>query len=413
MIKDDKESDQILSQEQFLLVTNQTPFYGESGGQMGDIGIIEGVNCKVKVLDTKKYLGKIIAHICVLESGSITIHDNITLTIDTDHRQQLRNNHSATHILHAALKNILGTHISQRGSLVSSKRLRFDISHNSAISPSVIIAIENEVNKIILANHEVHTVLMSTEDAIQNGATALFGEKYDDEVRVVSIGNTIDNANPSYSVELCGGTHVKYTGEIGLFKIVSESAISAGVRRIEAVTGNEVLEYLRAKDSMIQHISEVAKSSENEVISKLENIIQSKLSLEKNIAQLQEGTIVFTNDDISRLGHRVKDIVILGKIVKDMESNVVRNALQKSISSHPNMIGFILLSNNNKISLILSVGKKIHQKTCAKDLIQHISHKLLGHISGGGSNYIAQTGGLKSLNSNQIIEYIKHYIEQF
>jgi alanyl-tRNA synthetase len=231
LVQENKTIDTIsIKNAEFILLTNQTPFYGESGGQMGDIGTISSDNSKIRVIDTRKYLGNIHAHLCILEEGSIKLGDIITLKIDTEYRDDLRSNHSATHILHAVLREVLGTHITQKGSLVANDRLRFDISHPHAITDEQKTIIEDKVNAIIRKNSEVKTVLMSTEDAIEKGAMALFGEKYDSEVRVVSMG--VD-----YSVELCGGTHVKHTGDIGSFKILSESAIAAGVRRIEAITG--------------------------------------------------------------------------------------------------------------------------------------------------------------------------------
>jgi alanyl-tRNA synthetase len=229
----------------FILIANQTPFYGESGGQMGDIGTIILDHAHIKVTDTKKHLGNIHAHYCILEKGSINKGDIVTLKIDIVHRNNIRANHSATHILHAVLRETLGKHISQKGSLVAEHRLRFDISHPSSITQEQKILIEDKVNHIIMQNSEVKTVLMSTEDAITQGAMALFGEKYDSEVRVVSMGPRQHSDDQEYSIELCGGTHVKRTGDIGAFKIVSESAIAAGIRRIEAVTGHYVIDYCR------------------------------------------------------------------------------------------------------------------------------------------------------------------------
>ncbi len=207
--------------KKFTLITNQTPFYGESGGQMGDIGFINSEHGKIKVLDTLKYLGKIHGHICELEEGLVTENDEVKLTIDSYHRKYLRMHHSATHLLHAVLRSVLGNHITQKGSLVAHDRLRFDISHPNGLTSAEINLIEDKVNQIIVDNSPVHTKLMSTNSAIESGAMALFGEKYENEVRVVSIGNENDKENP-YSFELCGGTHVSRTGDIGIFKIVSD-----------------------------------------------------------------------------------------------------------------------------------------------------------------------------------------------
>jgi alanyl-tRNA synthetase len=297
----------------FILITNQTPFYGESGGQMGDIGSIISDNAKIKVTDTKKYLGNIFAHYCNLESGSVSKGDIVTLKIDIEHRDNIRANHSATHILHAVLREVLGKHVTQKGSLVAEDRLRFDISHPNAISLEDRAIIEDKVNKIIRENSEVKTVLMSTEDAISKGAMALFGEKYDSEVRVVSMGlkNTDEN---EYSVELCGGTHVSHTGDIGSFKIISENAIAAGVRRIEAVTGVHVIDYLRQTEALLTNIVDTLKVGRAEVLEKLTSLIESNKASEKALSELKIGAMTYNK---SKAEAEVKKISLMCQMLTE------------------------------------------------------------------------------------------------
>ena len=406
LIQDGKEVDTISHNKQFVLLTNQTPFYGESGGQMGDIGFAKAANCKIRITDTKKHLGKLISHICVLEKGYVSANNKVQLTINREHRQNLRNNHSATHILHAVLKNILGSHVTQKGSLVAEKRLRFDITHNNALNSQMIGKIEDEVNRIILANYDVKTVLMPTDQAIKEGATALFGEKYDEEVRVVSMGDQGD-ADNQYSIELCGGTHVSNTGEIGIFKIISESAIGAGIRRIEAITGQEVIEYLRNKELLLNNISSMFKSTENELISKVESINQRKLELESELKQLRINELVISNADIDNIRVKSSNINIVGKEIKDTDPSIVRAALEVSVAKHSKLVAFYYINNDSKISLIISVSKDISNNISAKELIQTISLQMTGKQSGGGNNLIAQTGGFHKTDIYETIESIK------
>ncbi|MDX1703556.1 MAG: alanine--tRNA ligase, partial [Altererythrobacter ishigakiensis] len=244
LVRDGEEVQSATSGEEVVILTNQTPFYGESGGQTGDVGTIsttEGLNAEVS--DTSKPLGRLHAHHAKLKAGSIAVGDTVHLEVDVERRDRIRANHSATHLVHAALRNTLGDHVTQKGSLVADDKLRFDFSHLKPLTPEEIAEIEAEVNAEIRANEPVSTRLMSPEDAVDAGALALFGEKYGEEVRVLSMGRASDGGR-NYSVELCGGTHVKATGDIGVFRIVSEGAVSSGVRRIEALTGEAAREWL-------------------------------------------------------------------------------------------------------------------------------------------------------------------------
>lgn len=404
--------------ENVIIITNQTPFYGESGGQMGDIGTITGQNFVAKVLDTKKYLS-IHAHICKIEKGASKINDIVLLEIDEQHRKSLKAHHSATHILHAILREVLGHHVTQKGSLVSSDRLRFDISHPKALSKEEIKLIEDKVNEAIVNNYTVHTVLMSSEDAINSGAMALFGEKYESEVRVVSIGeekNLVD-PNGSLSVELCGGTHVNRTGDIGYFSIISESAIASGVRRIEAVCGRAAAMLARENDDILQNISDILKSTKNELISKTEALLSSKKALEKEVMSLKIDQITFSESYIKNNALKAGNYYIICKILDDFDTKAMRIAAEDMSKNHDNLLVIFISKNKfksddskkqaeetgTKLSIIVSASKEASQKLSASDIASNIA-ALLGGTGGGGSKTLAQSGANFDATKLQNIE---------
>lgn len=380
-------------QTKFILVTNQTPFYGESGGQMGDIGICTSDNCKIKITDTKKYLGKIHAHICVLESGYIEVDNPVTLTIDNEYRNQLKANHSATHVLHAVLREVLGNHVTQKGSLVASDRLRFDFSHPGSLGASEIAKIEDKVNRIIFGNSSVKTALMQSDEAIKAGAMALFGEKYDDEVRVVSLGD-------EYSVELCGGTHVSRTGDIGPFKILSESAIASGIRRIEAITGSEVLKYVRSSDEMIANLSELLKSSRGEIQEKVESLVNSRKNLEKELKALKMAGLSFTKERIEKEAIKVSvGLSLIVDVIDSGDPKIMREAAESASKLSNQLIVVLASSDSGKVSLVTSVSGKISSTHNAANLVKEIAAKI-GLKGGGGSPTLAQAGGVSDFDLN-------------
>ena len=402
LISGEKLEDKIIKPyEKFILLSNQTPFYGESGGQIGDKGLIYNNNFKAKVIDSKKFLGKLIAHICVLESGLVKTGDDVILKIDSNYRQNLRNNHTCTHILHGVLRNKLGNHISQKGSLVASDKLRFDINHIESISKNMLIEIENEVNKIILGNYEVKTILMTQEKAIEEGAMALFGEKYDDEVRVVSI---IGLTGDKYSIELCGGTHVSHTGQIGLFKIISEISIAAGIRRIEAITGQYVINYLREKEDIISIITGNLKVSENELIDKVSLLNEQKQNIEKQLNNVLINQLVIPKEEIETKSQLAGNIKIFGKIVKNVNIANAKSALETMSAQNEKLAIFYLIDNDGKYSLMLSSSKDI--ATDSVSIVKKISIALGGKGTGGGNNFFAQTGGFTNCDLTIISKII-------
>jgi len=390
LVTDNEPTEQITDQgTKFTLISNQTPFYAESGGQMGDIGSIFSDNAKIKVLDTKKYLGKIYAHICVLEEGMIAVGENITLKINANYRNELRANHSATHILHAVLREALGSHVAQKGSLVASDKFRFDFSHHNALKESEIKFIEDKVNQLIRDNTEVKTVLMSTEDAIDQGAMALFGEKYDSEVRVVSMAD-------SYSFELCGGTHVKRTGDIGCLKILSESAIASGIRRIEAVTGRYITDYIRESDSLIANLADMLKAGRGEVQDKVESLIESKKSLEKELKKLKMSSISYDKHRIEKEQILLKEgLHLLYNHIEDADPKLLREVAENASKLSQDIVVVLTSKIDSKASIIVAVSPNSPIK--ASDLIRKLADAS-GLKGGGGSDALAQAGGVTEQN---------------
>jgi alanyl-tRNA synthetase len=392
LVKNGKKTEQISDLEsKFILVANQTPFYGESGGQMGDIGIIESANCKIKVVDTVKFLGKITGHVCELIEGVVKYDDEIKMLINVDYRNHLKAHHTVTHILHAVLRETLGSHVTQKGSLVAKDKLRFDISHPQAISKQEIKSIEEKVNKIITDNSKIITQLMPAEEAINAGAMALFGEKYDSEVRVVSLGDNAKNNLP-YSFELCGGTHVSRTGDIGIFKITSEGAIASGIRRIEAVCGKFAFREIATSEELLEQISGSLKCNKSELIQKIDNLVTSKRELEKQIEKMQINSLMLSTDEIANSADIIKNGKLLYKQINDpFNPGIIRMAAENLAQAHDNLVVIFASKANNKLSLVISISKQIsghyNAGTISKDLATFVGG------SGGGKALLAQAGG--------------------
>ncbi|WP_292557058.1 alanine--tRNA ligase-related protein, partial [Mesorhizobium sp.] len=290
LVKDGKAVDSAAQGDTVAVIVNQTPFYGESGGQMGDTGIVSGEGFSIAITDTQKKADGLFVHLGRVASGTVKTGAAVELKVDHARRSRLRANHSATHLIHEALREVLGTHVAQKGSLVAPERLRFDISHNKPISADELEEVERMANEIVVQNSPVSTRLMSVDDAIAEGAMALFGEKYGDEVRVVSMGTGLHGAkaNRPYSVELCGGTHVRATGDIGLVRIVSDSAVAAGVRRIEALTGEAARKHLDEQDKRLKVIASTLKISPADVAARVEVLLEERKKLEKELTEARK-----------------------------------------------------------------------------------------------------------------------------
>ncbi|HHZ8353854.1 alanine--tRNA ligase [Morganella morganii] len=365
-----------------LVILDKTAFYAESGGQVGDTGVLSGNDAQFSVLDTQKY-GQAIGHAGRVVSGKLTVNHKITAKIDEERRNAIRLNHSATHLMHAALRQVLGEHVSQKGSLVNDKYLRFDFSHFEAMTPAQIREVEALVNAEIRKNEPVVTELMDLEDAKAKGAMALFGEKYDERVRVLSMGD--------FSTELCGGTHAARTGDIGLFRIVSESATAAGIRRIEAVTGTGALESVNQQSDALTSVAQLVKSDEAGVSEKVKAALDKIRSLEKELQQLKEQQAAQESSSMTKDAVSVNGVKLLVKQLTNAEPKMLRTMvddLKNQLSS-----GIIVLStiSDDKVSLIAGVTKDLTGKVKAGELVAFIAEQIGG--KGGGRPDMAQAGG--------------------
>lgn len=384
--------------DEVAIILNQTPFYGESGGQMGDSGIIETENAKITIADTQKALGTLHVHKGKILQGSIKTGETVTAAVNNNRRDSIRANHSATHILHAVLRNILGDHVTQKGSLVAEDKLRFDVANPKAITKKQLLQIEQKVNEIIRQNSEISTRVMTPDDAIKAGAMALFGEKYGDEVRVVHMGN-------DYSVELCGGTHVKRAGDIGLFKITSESAIASGVRRIEALTGQEAINFCNKTEEKLALVAASLKVSTDDVNSRIDALIEERKKLEKDLAKTRKDAAMGSDgSDIEK--EEIGGVTFIGKNFGDIPPKDLRNIatdLQQKIGSGVVAVGS---SFGGKGSLIIAVTDDLVSKISAVDLVRS-SVEILGAKGGGGKPNFAQTGGTNADKVDDAISKVR------
>ncbi|HIE1617153.1 TPA: alanine--tRNA ligase [Proteus mirabilis] len=368
--------------EEGIIFLDKTAFYAESGGQVGDKGLLIGKDSQFEVTDTQKY-GKAIGHIGKVISGSFIVNHKINAVIDVARRDAIRLNHSATHLLHAALRQVLGTHVTQKGSLVNDKYLRFDFSHFEAVKPEQLREIEDIVNAQIRLNSPVVTELMDLEDAKQKGAMALFGEKYEERVRVLTMGD--------FSTELCGGTHAARTGDIGLFRIMSESGTAAGIRRIEAITGATAIESVHEQSDLISLVAHAIKSDGSNLVEKIKTVQEKYRSLEKELQQLKDQQAA---QESSSLGSQAKNVKGIKLLVREL-NNVEPKMLRTMVDDLKNQLGsaIIVLStiSDGKVSLIVGVTKDLTAKIKAGELISFVAQKIGG--KGGGRPDMAQAGG--------------------
>ena len=414
LLKDNNEVDQLNSGEEGMIIVNQTPFYGESGGQVGDKGEINFGEFKFEVSDVQKKLGDLFVHYGKVKSGSIKTKQSVEMKIDVLRRDNIRAYHSATHLLHESLRRVLGTHVIQKGSLVEPERLRFDFSHMKPISSEEISKIETYVNSMVEKQSEVKTRLMTPKEAVDNGALALFGEKYGDEVRVLSMG---DEKNNYFSTELCGGTHVRNTGDIGKFKIISQSSIAAGVRRVEALRDKQLDDYLKNKEKLsglsAQKDEDYIKELSKKIIElggkpNLENEDQKGLikDLSKQLEQLSVKSIL---DDKSK--NIIKDEIINGiKIrlqkVQDLPPKDLRKLVDKGKKELNEGIIVVFASKDEKVGLAVGVTEKLINKYDAVNFAK-LGSEIIGGKGGGGRKDFAQAGGQDSSKIDEAIEKIK------
>ncbi|WP_349680341.1 MULTISPECIES: alanine--tRNA ligase [Kordiimonas] len=406
LVKDGARVDAAGEGDEVMVVTNQTPFYGESGGQMGDTGTFKGEAVDVTVTDTLKMVGALHVHKATVTKGDLKVGDTVEMHVDGERRAKLRANHSATHVLHEVLRRELGEHVTQKGSLVAPDRLRFDISHPKAMTEDELAAVEREVNRIIRENAAVETRLLSYDDAIEAGAMALFGEKYGDEVRVVSMGDEATSSKPHYSVELCGGTHVKRLGDIALFTILSEGGVSAGVRRIEALTGEAALEHLLGQQKLLKEAAAQVKSSPAELPERIAGLQADRKALERELSEAKKKAALGGGGASGPTAKDVGGIKFLGQVLDGVSPKDLRGLAddaKKSLGS--GAVAFVAV-NDGKAALLVGVTDDLTSSLSAVDLVR-AGVVALGGKGGGGRPDMAQAGGPDGANAAKALDAIE------
>ncbi|MDM9644280.1 alanine--tRNA ligase [Rhizobium sp. S163] len=391
------------------IVVNQTPFYGESGGQMGDAGVISSDNAKIEITDTQKRGEGLFVHTGTVVEGSVKAGDAVALTVDHARRSHIRANHSATHLLHEALREVLGTHVAQKGSLVTPDRLRFDVSHPKPMTAEELKVVEDMANEIILQNSPVTTRLMSVDDARAEGAMALFGEKYGDEVRVVSMGQGLHGAKTGkpYSIELCGGTHVSATGDIGLVRILGDSAVSSGVRRLEAVTGEAARAYLAEQDERVKALATSLKVQPADVLTRVEALMDERRKLEKELADAKRKLAMGGGQGASEEAVRdIAGVKFLGKAISGVDPKDLKGLADDGKASiGSGVVTLIGVSDDGKASAVVAVTADLVGRFSAVDLVR-VASAALGGKGGGGRPDMAQAGGPDGSKADEALEAV-------
>ena len=397
LYKNGQPVNQLADGDEGVVVLDHTPFYAESGGQVGDTGSIGAFEVK----DTQKIAGGGFAHSGKLKSGSLKTGDTVSAQIDVARREATKRNHSATHLLHSALRSVLGTHVTQKGSLVDDARTRFDFSHPQPVKPEEIAEIETQVNQAVLANVAVGATLMKYDEAIKSGAMALFGEKYGDQVRVLKMGE--------FSTELCGGTHVSRTGDIGLFKIVSEGGVAAGIRRVEAVTGAHALAYVQATENKLKDAAGLLRASPDDLAEKIQQALERAKTLEKELAALKGKLASSAGDDLSAQVKEIKGVKLLAAQVDGVDGNGLRTLMDQLKNKLGSAIILLGSSSDGKASLIAGVTADLTAKVKAGELVNFVAGQVGG--KGGGRPDMAQAGGTQPENLPKAIASVSAWVE--
>lgn len=399
--------------EKVDVIFNETIFYAESGGQVSDRGSIVNNEFTGKVINSNKIkLGNDInIFICNIEviSGELQTGEIVSQKLDLDYRKKISSHHSATHLLHETLRQKLGNHVAQKGSLVTDERLRFDFSHPKPIEEKKLQDIEDEVNNRILSNDDVSTKIMTQSKAIENGAIALFGEKYGDQVRVVSMGKSIDSNRNAWSVELCGGTHVKNTSEISTFKIISETGVSSGVRRIEAITNTAALKFYNSELNKIKTISSFLRTESSQVLKKIEQLILDNKNINKQLKQLKMNPLNIDNNSSNK--EKINDVIFEYNIFNEMMIRDLKPTAENILKNSESKIVCLISKIDNKASIVIAVNKDYTDKYSAVEMVKHVS-ETLGGKGGGGRPDMAQSGGSSPEKSDKALEMLKEYIRK-
>jgi alanyl-tRNA synthetase len=408
LVKDGAMVESAAEGEDVAIIVSQTPFYGESGGQQGDTGIISGDGFRAEVRDTLKKADGVFVHYAKLVSGALKVGAAAELAVDRKRRTGLRANHSATHLLHEAMRHVLGTHVAQKGSLVAPDRLRFDFSHPKPVSEAELAEVEAMANEIVLQNAPVTTRLMAVDDAIASGAMALFGEKYGDEVRVVSMGTALHGgkAGKAYSIELCGGTHARQTGDIGLVRIVSEGAVAAGVRRLEALTGDDARRHLDEQDRRLKAVASALKTPPAEVLPRIEQLLEERKKLERDLREANK-KLALGGGGSGEGAEMIGSIKFAGKVVTGVEPRDLKPLASEALLALGSGIAvFIGVSGEGKASAVAGVSPDLTPSHSAIDLVK-LAAVALGGSGGGGRPDMAQAGGPDGSRADAAIEAVR------
>jgi alanyl-tRNA synthetase len=381
------------------VVLDHTPFYAESGGQIGDTGVLVGGAARFMVHDTRK-IGASFAHVGVLDAGELRVGDDVEAQVDQERRTAIALNHSATHLLHAALRKVLGTHVEQKGSLVAADRLRFDFSHTQALSPGEIRQVEELVNSAIRRNEPAETRVMALDEAVAAGAMSLFGEKYESDVRVLSIGD--------FSMELCGGTHVERAGDIGLFKIVSESGVAAGVRRVEAVTGKMAYEWVVHTDQVLRDIAAMLRGSREDVDEKVRELIERSRRLEKEVQQLKSKLASGQGGDLTSHAKDVGGIKVLAAQIDGADAKSLRDAVDQLKVKLGSSVIVLATVQEGKVVLVAGVSADLLTRMKAGDIAGAVAAEVGG--KGGGRADFAQAGGSQPENLSKALAGVESLV---
>jgi alanyl-tRNA synthetase len=390
---------------QFFMITNQTPFYSESGGQVGDKGFATmGTNCKIEILDTITPIPGLHVHVCELQSGVVKESNILEMQINKSHREDIKRNHTATHLLHAALRAELGEQVTQKGSLVLPSKLRFDFNYPNAIPRQTLDKIETNINTLIVKNIPTNSEIMDKDAALSKGAVALFGEKYDKKVRVISICET----DTKHSVELCGGTHVDSLGEIGQFRIISESAIAAGIRRIEAITGLHSLKLAQDENKKLKSLSEKLKTTTDDLDIKISSLLDENKASANQILKLKESTLLEKLNTAAKI--KIHNIEFLEVFTKDLDIKNLRNGVMSFMKNNTHTLLTICDSSNGQLSCLIGSGDAIQSTVGANVLFKVLADKF--DVKGGGNASIAQGASNTHTDAKIISSEIKHFLEQ-
>ncbi len=397
------------SDSEIMFVTKTTPFYAESGGQAGDKGVVTFDNgAIIEVTDVQKQAGDLHVHIGTLK-GTVSVGDKANLQVNGDNREKTKRNHSATHIMHEALRRILGPHVTQKGQMVDGERIRFDISHGAAITKDELAKVEDEVNEVILQNAVADTKLMAPEAAIEAGAMALFGEKYGDEVRVLALGNPLGDVDKPYSVELCGGTHVERTGDIALFKIISEGAVAAGIRRVEAVTGAEARQYLEGQAALTRELAANLKVQPDQVPERVQNLMDDRRKMEKEITELKKKIALGGGGGSGMATRDINGVKFMGKVLPGVSGKDLRGMMNDQLQAIGSGIVAFVATDEGKVAVGVAVTPDLTDKFSAVDLVNAGAEKVGGR--GGGKPGMAQAGGSNVDGADEALEAIEAAIK--